>query len=254
VRSTGIFRLLSKETRRESTRHASRLACVVREREARRGRMLKRLDRVDAEKIARRLGSVGSALESAAGEPWRRALGRRLLQRSKRLLGVMDAAGQMYAPERLHEVRIAAKKLRYGLELAADSGLPLAAPYVRTIKRAQDILGKLHDLQVLQAHIAAAQIPADPPRPESRAALDALAAHVEAQCRHLHARYLLSTPALREVPAAVRTGIVPQLAQLPRPTRSVKMGLTKPSATASVPARGAARTRGAGTNSARGGR
>ena len=28
----------------------------------------------------------------------------------------------MYSPERLHAVRIAAKKLRYGLELAADSG------------------------------------------------------------------------------------------------------------------------------------
>jgi CHAD domain-containing protein len=225
-------------------------ACVVREREARRAVMLKRLGRVDAEKITRRLGSVGSALEAAAGEPWRRALGRRLLQRSKRLLAAMDSAGQMYSPERLHQVRIAAKKLRYGLELAADSGLPLAAPHVRTIKRAQDVLGKLHDLQVLQTHIAAAQITGDSARPETRAALETLAAHVEAQCRHLHARYLLSSAALREVPAAVRTGIVPQLAQMPRRTRSVKMGLARTGAMRGLPMRAVARSKSAGSASA----
>ncbi len=30
----------------------------------------------------------------------------------------------MYTPESLHRVRIATKKLRYGLELAAESGFP----------------------------------------------------------------------------------------------------------------------------------
>ncbi len=218
-------------------------ACVVRERENRRGVMLKRLGRVDAEKIGRRLASVGTALEEAAGEPWRRALGTRLLQRSKRLLAAMDAAGQMYSPERLHEVRIAAKKLRYGLELAADSGVTLAASHVRTIKRVQDVLGKLHDLQVLQTHIAAAQITGDSARPEPRAALEALAAHVEAQCRHLHAKYLHASAALRDVPGAVRKGIVPQLAQLPRPRRSVKMALSRPAAARGVPMRGLARAK-----------
>jgi CHAD domain-containing protein len=229
-------------------------ACVVREREARRAVMLKRLARVDAEKIGRRLGSVGTALETATTEPWRRALGTRLLQRSKRLLRAMDGAGQMYSPERLHEVRIAAKKLRYGLELASDSGVALAAAHVRTIKRVQDVLGKLHDLQVLQTHIAAAQITGESARPEPRAALEVLAAHVEAQCRHLHGKYLLSSAALRELPAAIRTGVVPQLVQLPRSRRSAKMALSKPTAARGVTMRGAVRAKGSPAAATRNGR
>jgi CHAD domain-containing protein len=224
-------------------------AGVVRERDARRAVMLKRLGRVDVAKIGRRLGSVGTALDAADGEPWRRALGTRLLQRSKRLIAAMDEAGHMYSPERLHAVRIAVKKLRYGLELAADSGIKVATPQVRTMKRVQEVLGKLHDLQVLQTHIAAAQIAGDSARPEPRAALEALAAHVEAQCRHLHAKYLLSSAALRDVPAIVRKGIVPHLVQLPRPTRSVKMGLARPAAARSVPMR-TVRTKGPGSAAA----
>ena len=37
----------------------------------------------------------------------------------------MAEAGQMYNPERLHQVRIATKKLRYGLEIAGEGGDPL---------------------------------------------------------------------------------------------------------------------------------
>ncbi len=69
----------------------------------------------------------------------------------------MTAAGHMYSPEQLHQVRIAAKKLRYAMELAFDAGVKSAAAPVRTVKRAQDTLGRLHDLQVLQAHVAAVQ-------------------------------------------------------------------------------------------------
>ena len=69
----------------------------------------------------------------------------------------MAAAGQMYAPEQLHQVRIAAKKLRYAMELAFDAGVKSASAPVRAVKRAQDTLGRLHDLQVLQSHVAAVQ-------------------------------------------------------------------------------------------------
>jgi CHAD domain-containing protein len=203
-------------------------AHVIRERDVRRAVMLKRLAHVDADKLGRRLASVGAALESATGEPWRRTLCSRLLSRSKRLSVAIDAAGQMYSPERLHDVRIAAKKLRYGLELAFDSGVKQAAAHVRTIKRAQDLLGKLHDLQVLQTHIAEAQISGDTARPEARAPLAVLAAHVEGQCRRLHGRYLASSAALREVPSAIRKVIVPQLAQTPRRRRPLKMALSRP--------------------------
>jgi CHAD domain-containing protein len=140
----------------------------------------------------------------------------------------MDAAGHMYAPERLHVVRIAAKKLRYGLELAADSAVKAASGHVRTLKRAQDMLGKLHDLQVLQGHVAAVQASPTSSRPRAREAREDLARHIEDQCRHLHGRYVALVPALRDVALAVRKIIVPQLAHAPRRV-AVKMDLGRTS-------------------------
>jgi CHAD domain-containing protein len=201
-------------------------ARVMKEREERRTLMLERLEGVDAGKLDHRLASVSAALDSAVAEPWRKALAVRLLARSRRLSAALDAAGQMYAPDRLHAVRIAAKKLRYGLELAADSGLRQAAPHLRTIKRVQDMLGKLHDLQVLQSHVAAVQVEQRSGRADSRAALEDLARHIEDQCRYLHGRYVTMAPALREAAMVVRKGLVPQLA----PTRrggTTKMGLSR---------------------------
>ncbi len=201
-------------------------ARVMKERDAKRKTMIERLEDVNIDKLDRRLATVGAALDEATTEPWRKALAARLLTRSRRLTEAMNEAGHMYAPERLHDVRIAAKKLRYGLELAADSGLRQAAPHVRTIKRAQDMLGKLHDLQVLQTHVAAVQAEPRGERTQSRAALEDLARQIEDQCRHLHGRYVASTPALREAALAIRKVIVPLLAHPPRRARSIKMTLS----------------------------
>ena len=201
---------------------------VVKERDGRRKLMLERLERVNVEKLERRLASVGAGLSQATTEPWRKALAARLLTRSRRLTAAVDEAGHMYAPDRLHAVRIAAKKLRYGLELAADGGVKHAAPHVRTIKRVQDMLGKLHDLQVLQTHVAAVQAEPRSGRLPSREALEDLGRHIEDQCRHLHGRYVATSPALREAALAVRTTIVPLLTRTPRRAKPIKMTLSRP--------------------------
>ena len=104
----------------------------------------------------------------------------------------------MYTPERLHAVRIAAKKLRYGLEIAAEAACRPAAPLVRTMKRVQDTLGRLHDLQVLQTHVAAVQAHAARPRAVPTAASTRWPAALEDECRHLHGRYVALSPALRD--------------------------------------------------------
>jgi CHAD domain-containing protein len=209
-------------------------ARVIEERDGRRKVMIERLQRVNVEKLDKRLQSVGAALEESTAEPWRKALAARLLSRARALSTAMDGAGHMYAPERLHAVRIAAKKLRYGLELAADSGVTEAATHVRTIKRAQEMLGKLHDLQVLQGHVAAVQSGPTTSRAHSREALEDLARYIEDQCRHLHGRYVALVPALRELTSAVRKTIVPQLARPVRRARAVKMGLPRAPAGATV--------------------
>jgi CHAD domain-containing protein len=196
---------------------------VVEERDRRREAMLAQLADVNAEKLERRLKSVTDALELDDSQAWRQALGTRLVKRAKRLVTAIDNAGQLYAPERLHEVRLACKKLRYGLELAADSGVSPAAPFVRSLKRSQELLGRLNDLQVLQTHVAAVQA-APAGRAVPHQGLAAIAGRIEEECRRLHGRYIAQSETLRELGEAIPSQIVPRLA---RRTRPLKMGLRR---------------------------
>jgi CHAD domain-containing protein len=199
-------------------------ARVVQEQERRRATMLKRLDKVNVGKLDRRLGTLSDALDKAETDGWRETLAARLLKRAKRLRDTVEAAGQMYEAERLHAVRIAAKKLRYAMELAAETGARAAVRPVRTIKRAQDTLGRLHDLQVLQTYVGDVQAkPADKSVPQR--GLEILSRRLEDNCRHLHATYVSGVPALLETADLTRSAIVPQLARPRRPKRVLKMDL-----------------------------
>ena len=183
---------------------------VLAERDRLRKTMLTELATVDAAKLDRRLLTVSTALAADTSGAWRKALASRLLSRSRTLAQAIDTAGQLYVPEHLHQVRIAAKKLRYGLELAADAGVAGAAAHVRTVKRTQTILGRLHDLQILQIHVAAVQA-APHSRPATHEALAAIAGRIEEQCRLLHGKFVAAVPALRAVIAGVRSDVVSRL-------------------------------------------
>ena len=201
-------------------------AHVVLERDRRRALMLERLDQVNSEKLGRRLRAIGVALSNCDLEAWRETLTTRLLKRARRFNDAVKDAGHIYAPDRLHRVRIAAKKLRYTLELAADSGTAAAEPLVRSLKRVQNTLGRLHDLQVLQHHVA--EVQAAPPvrRGAADGGLEALHRTLEDECRHLHARYIASYAALLELSEACRTVIAPQLTRhVARRQRPLKMSL-----------------------------
>lgn len=212
-------------------------AHVLGERVRSREVMIERLARINRKKLNRRLAGVCEALEEVEHEQWREALASRLLKRAHRLRASADEAGQMYAPERLHLVRIASKKLRYGLELASESGTASARPLVGTIKRVQDLLGRLHDLQILQTHVSAVQ--AAPQGDTGKRAsveevggarpLATLARHLEDKCRRLHGRYVAAVPALRNLCAAVQSDVVPALAHLAT-RRPLKMTLSRAAA------------------------
>ena len=81
-------------------------------------------------------------------DQWRGVLAARLMRRAKDLGAALEDAGPLYVPERLHNVRIATKKLRYALEIARDAGVTAATPLVKLLKRHQERLGHLH-LEVL---------------------------------------------------------------------------------------------------------
>jgi CHAD domain-containing protein len=102
----------------------------------------------------------------------------------------MAKAGAVYLPERLHAVRIAAKKLRYALELDADLRQVKSSPDITELRRTQDILGRLHDLQVLVDRTREEQASLAPPDVNIWRGLDALVRSLEDECRRLHGRYM----------------------------------------------------------------
>jgi CHAD domain-containing protein len=172
---------------------------VAEERRVARAALTARYDPARVRRLLEKLERLQSQLPAAgAGDIWRRELARRLRSRARALQAAVADAGALFVPERLHGVRIATKKLRYGLELAGEARLAPTARLVRELKAAQESLGRLHDLDVLRAtaaRLAAALPPDDPNRTALAAAIDTLTAEM----RELHARYLKRQAALVRV-------------------------------------------------------
>jgi hypothetical protein len=64
------------------------------------------------------------------------------------------------------------------------------------LKRGQDLLGRLHDLQMLIDHVRETQASLAPPNITIWRELDALVGSLEDDCRRLHARYMRLRDAL----------------------------------------------------------
>ena len=167
-------------------------------------------------------GLLGRSVRVAASldrDPRFLASARRLTARARiRASGLAEAirhAGPFYAPVRFHEARIAAKKLRYILELARDVGRIRVDKEIDALRDAQDTLGRLHDLQDLQS--AVDTVAAEPPAHRSaRRALAGMSGALAAECRRIHAEFLLTEPHLAEVAQRARVlGVA---------TRAVRVG------------------------------
>jgi CHAD domain-containing protein len=89
-------------------------------------------------------------------------------------------------------VRIAIKKLRYTLELdaAARDGRPRNAGALRTLRTMQDLLGRMHDLEVLIARTRNIQSSPGASTLKMSADLDRLVRSLETECRQLHGHYM----------------------------------------------------------------
>jgi CHAD domain-containing protein len=124
------------------------------------------------------------------------AADRHSLRRATRLRNAIDNAAGIYLPDRLHELRIAVKKLRYSLEVARDLRASRAAASIRTLKRAQDLLGHIHDLEVLITRTRAVQGSPDASDLKLSADLDRLVRKLENECRRLHGHYIALRPRL----------------------------------------------------------
>jgi CHAD domain-containing protein len=172
---------------------------------------------LDADKIGRWLDKVeeveATLARKRAQVRWRSELATRLERRAAIVMSSLDQAGVLFVAERLHEVRIALKRLRYALELAGELRVANTATSVRELKAVQDILGALHDHDVLMGHVAKAVDDPDLDR-ATRASLLALHGTLDTERHQLHARFLAHRPALLrlhdraiEVAARARTRV-----------------------------------------------
>ena len=183
---------------------------VAKDRDDARKRLFARLPTSDMRRLARKLDRVVATLQTdeaasskAVSRRWRWAVDAQVAGRAARLATAVDEAGAMYLPERLHGVRIAVKKLRYARELSMELAGEKTGADLRALKRAQDVLGRMHDLQVLIERVRDVQASLAPPNVTVWRDLDALMASLEDDCRLLHARYMRGRAALRSVADAL---------------------------------------------------
>ena len=161
-----------------------------------RERLLAKVPIGELRRVAAKLEKVGRGLETAerdrgaAQRSWRWAIDARVARRASRLAAAMSDAGAVYLAERLHVVRLAVKKLRYALELATDAAYVKAIADLRQLRRVQDVLGRLHDLQVLIDRARDVQASLTPPDITAWRQLDGLVVALEEDCRRLHGRYM----------------------------------------------------------------
>jgi CHAD domain-containing protein len=150
--------------------------------------MQRLLDGFDLGKLRKRAVSVARKEEGRALKRTRDP--KRARRRAERLALAIENAAGLYLPDRLHEVRIAVKKLRYTLELEQGVSVARATARLRTLKNAQDQLGRMHDLEVLIARARAIQSSPGASNLKVSADLDRLVRRLETECRQLHGHYM----------------------------------------------------------------
>ena len=177
----------------------ARLRQVIRnERQRLHVEMRRVVERVDLDKLKKRAARAANkgSRKPARGrvkDPKRLADAElRAARRAARLRGAIENAAGIYLPDRLHDVRIAVKKLRYALELTNELRGSRATARVRTLKETQDLLGRMNDLEVLILRVRSVQGSSRAPNLRLSGDLDRLVRHLETECRQLHGHYTSS--------------------------------------------------------------
>jgi CHAD domain-containing protein len=195
VRELDVMYLLIDELQRSGRHDPQALrrvaSAIAEERAQARDKLLTKLPTEDLHRIAGKLNKVVSDLKSGkASRGWRWAVEARVTHRASVLKDALVDAGALYLPERLHAVRIAVKKLRYAREVSAEASGTKSNQELQSLKRGQDILGRLHDMQMLLDRVRQLQVSLTPPDVTMWRKLDKLTTALEDECRRLHARFM----------------------------------------------------------------
>jgi CHAD domain-containing protein len=171
-------------------------ASIIEERQRLQTAVRDQIDDFDLDKLRKR--ALAAARKHDEGRQPRDARSaaitrERAARRARRLAAAIENAAGLYLPDRLHEVRIAVKKLRYTLELGGTVRKPAR---LRTLRNAQDLLGRMHDLEVLIARTRSIQSSPGASTLRVSGDLDRLVRRLETECRQLHGHYVAARPTL----------------------------------------------------------
>jgi CHAD domain-containing protein len=189
---------------------AARMA-VNEDRRLRREQMVAQLGEVRAGLLPDELRALSGQIGREAAAERAGRLRWRLVRRVDRLDAAIEAAGALYSLDRLHRVRIAVKQLRYVLELIHEFGGASTVRLTNRLRRFQDLLGGLHDLEVVAGYVR---------RQAATAEVDDVLRLVARETRERHASYLAQVDGIVDVMAVCRDRIVRKLAA--RPSRRTR--------------------------------
>ena len=161
---------------------------LERDRRAKRRRMIKALDDIDVFKLGQAIAKTSHGMGRltywwhSSGT----ALAEELRRRAANVEREIERASGVFMPKRTHRVRVAVKKLRYAVEAGVETGITPDSPSLAELKSVQGILGRLHDLCVLQKVVGGAALEGDG-RAHDRVVLESI---VAGESSRLHAKYL----------------------------------------------------------------
>ena len=170
---------------------------VTTERRKRRRQLLSEITPSRLATLRRRLVNVAAPSTPPSSPPdGASEAARQVAARAVRLRVAIERAGSVYLPDRLHRARVAAKKLRYALEIQRELLGSRSTSRLTRVRRQQDLLGRVHDLEVLIGRSRGVQERLDGADRQATADLDALIRVFEEECRSGHAAYMHARPGL----------------------------------------------------------
>ena len=164
-------------------------------------KLVKKLERLEAVRLIEmldehRLSVTGSmSWGISAGRTWRRDLGWTLRVRAADTAAAIEHATGVYFPHRAHNARIAIKKMRYAMEIADETSSTDRRPEIRELKKAQDLLGELHDRQELIDNLTATC----GDKPDITNQVLELKQTIDAENHDVHSRYLARRRAILDI-------------------------------------------------------
>ena len=147
------------------------------------------LSEMQAHRMRRRVSDLAKGLDDeGAVSRCAGLVADRLASRRVALHDATQSAGAVYAPGPLHDLRIALKKHRYAMEIAAELLRSRGKLALKRSKQLQDVLGELHDLVVLAARVKDYRLEAR--RRPLTTILTRLSDHLDGCLRTLHLEFL----------------------------------------------------------------